>query len=149
MSHTPGPWRVAESAIYYKGAINRIVSEKGVLVGCVDAFPDDLSLMASAPDLKAENERLRSLNRELVEGCQMAFNFLTRSDRPKRDVFLEDFLRHVLAKAKEKPEHKEQDEAKDGVCCSCGYEGQDETPCPAREDKIHCEHWWDGGEVKP
>jgi len=32
----------------------------------------------------------------------------------------------------------------DGVCCACGYHGQEETPCPAREDGIHCEHWWDG-----
>jgi len=31
-----------------------------------------------------------------------------------------------------------------GVCCNCGYHGQEETPCPEREDGTHCEHWWDG-----
>lgn len=37
---------------------------------------------------------------------------------------------------------------KDGTCCSCGDTGEyndgEETPCPAREDKTHCVHWWDG-----
>lgn len=33
-----------------------------------------------------------------------------------------------------------------GKCCSCGYEGKEETPCPKREDKTHCEHWWDGNQ---
>ena len=32
----------------------------------------------------------------------------------------------------------------DGKCCDCGYTGGSETPCEAREDKTHCEHWWDG-----
>ena len=32
----------------------------------------------------------------------------------------------------------------DGRCCDCGYEGHEETECPKREDKTHCEHWWDG-----
>lgn len=31
-----------------------------------------------------------------------------------------------------------------GVCCSCGFSGDEETDCPARDDAIHCEHWWDG-----
>jgi hypothetical protein len=31
-----------------------------------------------------------------------------------------------------------------GTCCSCGYSGAEETPCQAREDRTHCEHWWDG-----
>lgn len=29
-----------------------------------------------------------------------------------------------------------------GVCCGCGYVGVDDTPCPAREDGTHCDHWW-------
>lgn len=33
-----------------------------------------------------------------------------------------------------------------GECCDCGYAGEDESPCPKREDGIHCEHWWDGSE---
>lgn len=35
---------------------------------------------------------------------------------------------------------------KDGRCCTCGYEGEKETPCKKREDKTHCVHWWDGVE---
>lgn len=41
-------------------------------------------------------------------------------------------------------------EAVDGVCCTCGYHGTEETPCPSRSDKTHCVHWWEGdGEVTP
>ena len=36
--------------------------------------------------------------------------------------------------------------SKDGVCCSCGYAGEEETPCLAREDGVHCVHWYDGPE---
>lgn len=32
----------------------------------------------------------------------------------------------------------------DGVCCACLYQGEDETPCYAREDRTHCVHWWEG-----
>jgi hypothetical protein len=35
-------------------------------------------------------------------------------------------------------------EAKGGRCCTCGYDGPDETPCLSREDRTHCVHWWDG-----
>jgi hypothetical protein len=31
-----------------------------------------------------------------------------------------------------------------GECCSCGYDGAEETPCEARADGTHCVHWWDG-----
>jgi hypothetical protein len=31
-----------------------------------------------------------------------------------------------------------------GRCCSCGYDGEAETPCEKREDETHCDHWWDG-----
>ena len=37
-------------------------------------------------------------------------------------------------------------EGKDGVCCSCGYTGDVETPCNPRIDKTHCVHWWEGEE---
>lgn len=36
-----------------------------------------------------------------------------------------------------------------GACCSCGYDGEEETPCGAREDETHCEHWWDGPDALP
>ena len=36
------------------------------------------------------------------------------------------------------------DAIKAGRCCCCGYEGQEETECPKRQDKTHCVHWWDG-----
>jgi hypothetical protein len=32
----------------------------------------------------------------------------------------------------------------DGVCCGCGYCGEEETPCPKRDDGVHCWHWYDG-----
>lgn len=36
-----------------------------------------------------------------------------------------------------------------GTCCSCGYSGTGETECKSREDRTHCEHWWDGPEPPP
>lgn len=35
---------------------------------------------------------------------------------------------------------------KDGTCCSCGYDGIEETKCPKQEDEVHCIHWWEGEE---
>lgn len=35
-----------------------------------------------------------------------------------------------------------------GTCCTCGYFGPEETECPSREDRTHCEHWYDGPEAK-
>ncbi len=41
-------------------------------------------------------------------------------------------------------------ESKNGQCCTCGYDGQEETPCLKRNtakfnfDQTHCGHWWDG-----
>jgi len=35
-----------------------------------------------------------------------------------------------------------------GTCCSCGYSGQEETECLNREDKTHCECWWEGTEAE-
>lgn len=31
-----------------------------------------------------------------------------------------------------------------GKCCACGYDGEDETACSAREDGTHCRCWWEG-----
>ena len=39
-----------------------------------------------------------------------------------------------------------EDKPKDGKCCACSYEGTEETDCLAREDGIHCVHWWEGVE---
>lgn len=36
-----------------------------------------------------------------------------------------------------------------GTCCACGYDDDEQTPCPVMEDKQHCMHWWDVGEIKP
>ena len=38
------------------------------------------------------------------------------------------------------------DDPSDGACCSCGYAGEEETPCPIQEDHVHCVHWWEGVE---
>ena len=35
-------------------------------------------------------------------------------------------------------------EPKNGKCCACSYEGEKETVCSERDDRAHCEHWWDG-----
>lgn len=43
-------------------------------------------------------------------------------------------------------EKEKSRKAKDGRCCSCGYECDEQTPCPSREDKIHCVHWWEKAE---
>ncbi len=39
---------------------------------------------------------------------------------------------------------KNKKQPKNGVCCSCGYKGKEQTECPKREDGVHCECWWDG-----
>ena len=31
----------------------------------------------------------------------------------------------------------------DGVCCACGYDGDEETACMEREDKTHCVHYYE------
>ncbi len=36
---------------------------------------------------------------------------------------------------------------KGGTCCACGDTDPEETPCEARKDRTHCEHWWDGVET--
>jgi hypothetical protein len=33
---------------------------------------------------------------------------------------------------------------KAGVCCACGFTGEEETVCYRRADQQHCVHWWDG-----
>lgn len=33
-----------------------------------------------------------------------------------------------------------------GTCCACGNSEPEETPCPKREDRTHCNCWWDGEE---
>lgn len=34
----------------------------------------------------------------------------------------------------------------EGICCYCGYAGEEETACDVSPDKTHCVHWWDGKE---
>lgn len=46
-----------------------------------------------------------------------------------------NIARVALAKEASAPKH--------GVCCTCGYDGVEETPC-AKRDEAHCDHWWDG-----
>lgn len=36
------------------------------------------------------------------------------------------------------------DDALSGRCCSCGYDGEEDMPCPKREDGTHCDHRRDG-----
>lgn len=32
----------------------------------------------------------------------------------------------------------------DGMCCACAYRGEEETACWARDDKQHCQCWYEG-----
>ena len=36
--------------------------------------------------------------------------------------------------------------AKPGVCCACGFSGEEETACLRRPDRQHCQHWWEGAD---
>jgi hypothetical protein len=35
-------------------------------------------------------------------------------------------------------------EPRNGRCCSCGYDGDEEGTCGKRADETHCVHWWEG-----
>jgi len=35
-------------------------------------------------------------------------------------------------------------DACNGVCCSCGFSGEEEVVCPVRTDGVHCVHWYEG-----
>lgn len=35
-----------------------------------------------------------------------------------------------------------------GVCCNCGYSGEEETLCTGNPEEGHCDHWWDGPSIK-
>lgn len=61
-------------------------------------------------------------------------------------VPMSDALHHAMADTTDKRTPKlaaGERPAKYGTCCACGYEGDEETLCPNRKDKIHCVHWWD------
>jgi hypothetical protein len=61
-----------------------------------------------------------------------------------------DELRRLAKEAQVEPQPASSAERTpvDGTCCSCGYNGAEDTPCQAREDRTHCEHWWDGPEER-
>jgi hypothetical protein len=40
--------------------------------------------------------------------------------------------------------HVHPDEPTNGICCLCGFSGEEECECPDSSDKIHCEHWFEG-----
>ena len=54
---------------------------------------------------------------------------MTKFYRPPEPIYIKDLGRMTPTR---------------GACCACGYGASDETPCPAREDGTHCNHWWDG-----
>ena len=31
-----------------------------------------------------------------------------------------------------------------GVCCACGYTGNEEITCPVRDPDSCCDCWWEG-----
>lgn len=43
-----------------------------------------------------------------------------------------------------KREQSHPDKPTNGVCCFCGFSGDEEAVCPDSSDKNHCDHWFDG-----
>lgn len=80
--------------------------------------------------------------------------FVTKTGRPQR-LACDLRFRTLRLGACEEAEAAERGSAAtaptsqkpvNGTCCSCSYAGAEETPCEAREDRTHCEHWWDGSD---
>lgn len=78
--------------------------------------------------------------------------FVTKTGRPQR-LACDSRFRTLRLGACEEAEAAERGSVAtaptsqkpvNGTCCSCSYRGAEETPCEARDDHTHCEHWWDG-----
>lgn len=73
--HTPGPWEVRESA-HQKTEIVEAESGEVVLYGVGDwgyegdlcSTPENLTLIASAPDMRAALDRIATITRGVVSG---------------------------------------------------------------------------------
>ena len=60
--HTPGPWIVEDDYA--------ILSSSGDYIASVRDNPANAALMATAPDLLAERDRLKAANAELVDALE-------------------------------------------------------------------------------
>ena len=77
--HTPGPWHIDASKSFYVFASGALAEQAGVEHGpfiCNASTQANAALIASAPDLLAERDRLLQANAELVAALQNALNVL-------------------------------------------------------------------------
>ena len=67
--HTPGPWHIDASKSFYVFASGALAEQAGVEHGpfiCNASTQANAALIASAPDLLAERDRLLQVNAELL-----------------------------------------------------------------------------------
>ena len=85
-NYTPGPWEWLEDDRYVREAasgiaVARVEEDDGhPEPGCRKPLPRDENayLIAKAPELLSENERLKEVNRDLLEACEEALEELKR-----------------------------------------------------------------------
>lgn len=109
--HTPGPWHIDASKSFYVFASGALAEQAGVTHGpfiCNASSQANAALIAQAPDLLAERDRLRQINAQLVEALEDASFLLAKIGKFPGDLpqFMGSIIRSVqdaraaLAKAK-------------------------------------------------
>ena len=88
--HTPGPWGRFPEVNGGPTTIIACVAEGGVVSVGVVNLAGDARLIAAAPETAAERDRLREVNRELVEALRPLVAIVNgaRVNRMKRDGYL-------------------------------------------------------------
>ncbi|GAL83453.1 hypothetical protein MYP_680 [Sporocytophaga myxococcoides] len=74
MTHTPGPWTFIEQPVkslgYYIQSSNAFIGEVGGGLQTSEEILENAILVASAPDLLAENIKLKKEKEELIQSLQ-------------------------------------------------------------------------------
>lgn len=110
--HTPGPWEVKYfdggeclAVIHYDQrvgfALRRQVADCGPWGEREQENEANATLIARAPDLLAENERLRAINAKLLEACEAIRKHMRDRTYGVRVPVLEQMLDEAIAAAKE------------------------------------------------